>query len=63
LTKTNARMQTYIERQKDRGLISITLWVPKEYVSGIRKMADHLRRMHGVVTLRSKILYGDNNDE
>ena len=59
----NTRMRTYIERQKERGLVNISVWVPKDYVSNIRKMVDQLRREAGISTKRSKILYGDENEQ
>ena len=61
--KVNTRMKTYIERQKERGLVSVCVWVPEEIVSGVRKLADQLRRESGILTKRSTVLYGEDNDE
>jgi hypothetical protein len=57
--KPNTRMKTYVQRQKDRGLVSITIWIPMDYVKGVREWADRLRREHGILTKRSTILYGN----
>lgn len=54
------RMRAYLKRQKSKGLVNISIWVPKKHVSGIRLMADKLRREHGIKTKRSEILYGDD---
>ena len=51
-----------MQRQKDRGLTYISLWVPKDYVDSVRKMADQLRREHGLLTQRSKFLYGEETN-
>ena len=54
-------MRTYIQRQKERGLVNISMWVPEEYVNNIRKMVDQLRREAGINTRRSQILYGESD--
>jgi hypothetical protein len=56
--KPSVRMKTYVQRQKERGLVSINIWIPVEYAKGVREWADRLRREHGIITKRSTFLYG-----
>jgi hypothetical protein len=58
---SSTRMRTYLQRQKDRGLVSVSLWVPKDYVPVIRKVVDQMRRESGIITKRSQILYGESD--
>jgi hypothetical protein len=57
----NTRMRTYIQRQKERGLVHISVWVPKDYAANVRQMVDQLRREIGITTKRSQLLYGDTD--
>jgi hypothetical protein len=61
--KTESRMQTYIRRQKERGLTNVCIWVPKDHTYQIRKMADDLRREAGIENPRSESLYGFGEDD
>lgn len=58
---SNLRMRTYLQRQKERGLVNVSVWVPKDYVHVIRKVVDQMRRESGVITKRSQILYGESD--
>jgi hypothetical protein len=58
---SNPRMRTYLQRQKERGLVNVSIWVPQEYVSVIRRTVDQLRRESGIITKRSQMLYGDKD--
>lgn len=56
--KPVSRMKAYIERQKERGMVNVCVWVPEEDAHDLRRMADKLRRNNGIVSHRSVALYG-----
>lgn len=56
--KPENRMKSYVDRQKEKGLKIVSLWVPADRVFEVRKFADDLRRKKGIKTSRSAVLYG-----
>ena len=53
------RARLYLERQKERGMVVVNVWVPKKDATTIRKIAYDMRKKDGFETKRGEFIYGE----